>query len=88
MRSRSSDAAVTTRAALGSNTRPVPKEQNHSMTLKPGTNLGELNHLPTEVWSFATASLWAGRALGLVRHRVAPTGNNHDGAQFYQTTVM
>lgn len=37
------------------------------MTLKPGTNLGELNHLPTKVWGFGFARLWAGRVLGLAR---------------------
>lgn len=42
------------------------------MTLKPGTNLGELNHLPTDVWSFGIAKLWAGRIPALARHGAAP----------------
>lgn len=32
--------------------------------LKPGTNLGELNHLPKKVCSLGIAKLWAGRFRG------------------------
>lgn len=45
------------------------------MTLKPGTNLGELNHLPKKtVLSFGIAKLWAGCVPGLVSHGADPTG--------------
>lgn len=42
------------------------------MTLKPGTNLGGLNHLLTTVWSFGTAKLWAGWVPELARHFALP----------------